>query len=155
VKRRFLAACMLLFAMAVCSAASAAIVPQHSIAGVTLGMTEAKVKAKLGAPTHIRAGTNDFGNWRQLVYKHVTVTFQSGKKATALTTRSVKERTAKGVGVGSTRAALRKRVRGLTCKKELGLDHCWAGRWQAGRVVTDFRLAKGRVTQVTIAYVLD
>ena len=58
------------------SAAQATIVVQKSIAGVQLGMTKARVLAKLGRPAKRRSGTNDFGRWTAFVYPRVTVTFQ-------------------------------------------------------------------------------
>ena len=128
---------------------------QHSIAGAKLGMTEAQVEKKLGQPRRILTGTNEFGAWRSLVYRRVTVTLQSGKKVTTLTTKSSEESTKSGVGVGSTRTQLRSDIRGETCEKAYGLDHCWIGTWKAGRVVTDFRLSNGKVSRVTIGFVLD
>ena len=47
---------LVLAALILSSAASAAIVPQSSIAGIKLGMSESAVKAKLGAPLRVRNG---------------------------------------------------------------------------------------------------
>ncbi|HEY5160468.1 MAG TPA: hypothetical protein VII83_05275 [Gaiellaceae bacterium] len=146
---------LVLAALILSSAASAAIVPQSSIAGIKLGMSESAVKAKLGAPLRVRSGSNLFGHWRRLVYGRVTVSFQNGNKATSLTTKSSLEKTANGVGVGSTLAQLRVGLRGEQCKREFGVHHCWIGRWEPGRAITDFRLKNSRVTQVALAYVLD
>jgi len=137
------------------ASAEAVIVPQHSIAGVRLGMTEVQVRAKLGVPIRVRHGSNLFGSWRQLVYGRVDVSFQSGKKATSLTTKSKLERTPSGVGVGSTLTQLRAGLKGEICKKEFGVHHCWIGSWEPGRVISDFRLVRGRVSVVGIGYVFD
>ena len=70
-------------------------------------------------------------------------------------TRSANERTSVGIGVGSTRAQVKARVPAVRCLKEFGYDHCYVGAWKPGRVITDFALAGGKVTRVTIGYVID
>jgi len=148
-------AALVLVALALAAPASAAIVPQRSISGIKLGMSEKATRAKLGAPLRVRSGSNLFGHWRQLVYPRVTIAFQSGNKATSLSTRSALERTASGVGVGSTLARVRAGLQGEKCKREFGLFHCWIGRWVPGRFVTDISFKYSRVTRITIAYVFD
>ncbi|MDQ5821418.1 MAG: hypothetical protein M3540_08260 [Actinomycetota bacterium] len=139
-------------ALACCaSPAGAAIVPQRSIAGVSLEMTKAQVRARLGQPPRIRRGTNDFGSWTQFVYPRVEVTFQGGNSATGLQTTSPRERTARGAGVGSTKAQLRARVKGLKCEP----GHCYLGSFLPGKRVTDFFLRNGRVTRIVVGFVID
>ncbi len=146
---------VLLSALVFSSAGAAAIVPQHSIAGVSIGMSEKQIRAKLGPPSRVRTGSNDFGPWRQLVYRRVLVSFQGWNEVTGLRTTLPTQRTAGGLGVGSTLAQLRKGLTGETCRREFGVHHCWVGRWDAGRIVTDFRLEKERVSSVSIARVID
>jgi hypothetical protein len=153
--RRRVALLLIVAAATVVPAAAAVIVPQHSIAGVRLGMTEKKVRALLGKPLAVKVSQNDFGTFRQLVYAQVSVGFQSGPKVTGMTTTSPKERTAAGVGVGSTVAQLRAALRGETCRKEFGVFHCWLGAFDPGKVVTDFFVRGGRVSRVTLGYVID
>jgi hypothetical protein len=136
--------------------ASGAIVVQKGIAGVTLTMTKAQVRAKLGTPRQIRNGRNDFGPYSVFVYSRVQVTFQSGNKATAVETRSALERTVAGVGVGSTTAMVRRNVSKVKCELVNGSQgHCFVGSFKPGARVTDFFVAKGRVTRVVVGFVLD
>jgi hypothetical protein len=142
-------------ALGVPASAQATIVVQKGIAGVQLGMTRSRVLARLGQPPKRRSGTNDFGQWTGFVYPRVTVTFQSGARVTSLRTTSLRERTARGVGPGSTEAQVRARVAGVRCRSEFGFRHCFLGRFLPGRVVTDFHIRRGRVSIVVIGYVLD
>jgi hypothetical protein len=142
-------------ALALAAPAQAKIVVQRGIAGVNLQMTKAQVRATLGRPMRVRTGTNDFGTFRELVYRRVTVTFQSGPQVTAVRTSSPLERTARGVGVGSTKAQVKARVHNVTCRNESGFKHCFVGKFLPGRKVTDFRLRNGRVSSVTIGFVID
>jgi hypothetical protein len=142
-------------ALAASTQAAAKIVVQRGIAGVNLQMTKAQVRATLGRPQRARAGTNDFGTFREMIYRRVTVTFQSGPQVTAVRTTSPLERTARGVGVGSTKAQVTARVHNVTCRNESGFKHCFVGKFLPGRTVTDFRLRNGRVSSVTIGFVID
>jgi hypothetical protein len=151
-----LAVVALATALALPTAAEAAIVVRKGIGGVNLGMTKAKVRAKLGAPKRIRSGGNDFGSYTVWVYPRVQITFQSGDAATAVETRSPLERTASGVGVGSTTAAVRSKIAGVKCEVgTAGNGHCFVGSFNPGARVTDFFLAKGRVTRVLVGFVID
>jgi hypothetical protein len=137
------------------SVAHGAIVVQHSIGGVALNMTKSQVRAKLGRPLRVHVGSNDFGTFTERVYKRVTVTFQSGDRVTGVRTTSPLEQTARGVGVGSTKSAVKSRVHGVTCKNESGFRHCFVGAFLPGRVVTDFRLGGNHVSSVSIGFVID
>ena len=142
-------------ALAAAAPVEARIVVQHSIAGVPLRTTMAAVRSKLGQPLRIRRGRNDFGRYVEFVYSRVTVSFQSGSRVTALRTRSARERTGRGVGVGSTEARVQARVGGVRCRSDGGFRHCFVGRFLPGRTVTDFQLRRGRVVSVVVGFVLD
>ncbi|MBE3087753.1 MAG: hypothetical protein IMZ71_01345 [Chloroflexi bacterium] len=144
-----------LMGLALCTSSQAVIVPQHSIAGARIGMTETQVRAKLGSPLRLRSGSNLFGHWRQLTYRYVTVSFQSGNKVTGLMTKSASEQTASGVRVGWTLAKLRAGLNSETCRREFGVHHCWIGKWEPGHVISDFRLKRNRVSMISIGYVFD
>src|SRR5215208_3536487 len=130
-------------ALALAAQAQAKIVVQRGIAGVNLQMTKAQVRATLGRPMRARTGMNDFGTFREMVYRRVTVTFQSGPQVTAVRTTSPLELTAGGVGVGSTKAQVKARVHNVVCRNESGFKHCFVGQFLPGRKVTDFRLRNG------------
>jgi hypothetical protein len=142
-------------ALLVVAAASARIVPQRSIAGVRLGAKPATVRAVLGRPTRVRTGTNDFGVFREFIYPALRVTFVGDENVTSVTTTRRSERTAAGVGVGSTEAQVKAHVAGVRCKTEFGTRHCFVGQFLAGRRVTDFFIRRGRVSRVTLGFVLD
>jgi hypothetical protein len=131
------------------------VVPQKGIAGVRLGLTQAQVKARVGLPAKVERGSNEIGSYTTYRYRTYRVTFFGGRNVTQVATLSPRERTAAGVGVGSTRAAVVANVAGARCLRELGYDHCYVGTWKPGRVVTDFALEGGRVTRISIGYVID
>ena len=144
-----------LIALALPASAAARIVPQRGIGGANLDMTQAQVRAKLGKPDKVRHPTSPiFGQYTTWFYGGTSVDMfrnQDGKVFNVSTT-SKSEKTSTGAGVGSTAASVTKKVKGARCDQQ----HCWVGRFEGGRKVTDFRLsAKGRVTRVTIGYVLD
>jgi hypothetical protein len=144
-----------LIALALPASAAARIVPQRGIAGANLDMTQAQVRAKLGKPDKVAHPTSPiFGQYTTWFYDGTSVDMfrTQDRKVFNVSTTSKSEKTSTGVGVGSTAAAVKKGVKGARCDQQ----HCWVGRFEGGRKVTDFRLsATGRVTRVTIGYVLD
>ena len=145
----------LVTALALAGSAQAAIVPQQGIGGARLGMTQEEVKDALGAPRTVRRASNEIGPYVTFTYPSVQVTFFGGLRATSIVTRSAKQRTARGVGVGSTEARVAAAVPGVTCVTESGYRHCYVGTWQPGKKVSDFTIRNGRVTRVTVGYVID
>lgn len=139
-------------------AAGASVVPQRSIAGVKLNMTVPQVKKILGKPKSDRAVPDEIqGTVRVLNYglTQVTVGAQSGT-VQGITTSSRKQRTSKGVGVGSTRATVAAKVPKVKCRSDFGFPRCLVGEELAGRTVTVFALSKaGKVARITLGYVID
>ena len=144
-------------ALVLIASAGATIVPQHGMAGIRLGMTRAQVKGVLGQPSRVVHGTNDFGSYTEFGYPHrVVVTFQGNARVTGISTTGVHERTASGAGVGSTEQQLRARVPHLTCETVTSsFRHCYLGHFDPGKRVTDFRIGNGKVTRVTVGFVID
>ena len=136
--------------------AGAMIQVDKGIAGARLDNTQAQVKAALGAPAHEKTGSNDFGTFRQFIYAGgLRVFFQGDAKVTSVATSGLGDRTSKGVGVGSTEASVKSKVPGVKCETIAGTRSCHTGDFSAGERVTDFLIKKGKVTRVTVGFVLD
>ena len=136
--------------------AGAIIQLDRGIAGARLGNTKAEVKTALGQPKRVRNGTNDFGPFTVFVYAgKIRVTFQSGNTVTAVTTSGLGDRTARGVGVRSTEAAVEARVPGVNCESFEGTRICQRGEGLPGQRVTIFFARNGRVVRVTVGFVID
>jgi hypothetical protein len=151
-----IAAC--LAALVLAGTATPLIVPQHSIAGVELGMTRHDVRVKKGAPNYIRHGTNEFGDYTIFGYFRLKVTFQGNAGATAVFTTLRRQFTAEGIHVGSTETALHNAYSNLHCRTESStFRHCWTGRFLPGRRVTDYRIDLGtsKVKSILVGFVID
>lgn len=131
------------------------VVPQHSVRGVRVGMTQAAVRRVLGAPLRVRHRRTDFGPSTTLVFSGLTVGFVGDGGASTIALSARGDRTARGVGVGSRERDVARLVPGARCLTESGYRHCYVGVWSAGHVVTDFAIRNGRVTRVVLGLVLD
>ncbi len=138
------------------AAAQALIQVDRGIAGARLGNSRAEVRAALGTPASTRSGTNDFGPFLQWRFRGgISVLFQGRREVSTVSTSGRGDRTVRGVGVGSTEAAVKARVRGVRCETIAGFRSCHTGRFTVGEVVTDFLIRNGKVTRVSIGRVLD
>jgi hypothetical protein len=143
-------------ALVATSTAQAIIQVQRGISGVTLGMTPASAKAALGIPNKTKKGHDAFGPFTEYQYAGgITVGFQGNANVTAVDITGQSDRTATGVGVGSTEQQVKKGVRGVKCDTVAGIRSCHVGALLAGRRVTDFLLRHGRVSRVTVGFVID
>ncbi len=136
------------------STAGAAIVSQQGIAGVKIGMTQAKVRSVLGKPTSVKRGSNDFGKYTIFKYAGLQTEFQGNATLTGVSTTRTSERTAAGIGVGSTEAQVKAKIKGVKCATDSG-RHCYLGKFRAGRRVTDFAIKRGKVSRVDVGVVID
>ena len=127
------------------SLAEARIVPQKGIQGIFLNMTKARVIKEKGQPDSQRIVDNEIlGRQRIMRYGRTRVAFtgtRNDSRAIGIDTRSRRQRTRSGVGIGSTEAAVRAGVGGIRCRTESGRRHCFKGRFEPGRRVTDFSLS--------------
>ena len=155
---RYLLAFALISATALLSAApaGASIQLDRGIGGARIGNSEAEVRAALGNPTRRTRGNNPFGPLVRYRYRRerITVLFQGAREVTSVTTTGRADRTAGGVGIGSTERQA-DRLRGVKCETIGGVRSCHTGAFRPGRRVTDFRIRRGRVTRVTIGIVID
>ena len=138
------------------AAAQALIQVDRGIAGARLGNSRAEVRAALGAPSSTRSGTNDFGPFLQWSFRGgITVGFQGRREVSSVSTTGRGDRTRRNVGVGSTEAQVKARVRGVRCETIVGSRSCHTGRFTIGEVITDFQIRNGKVTRVSIGRVFD
>ncbi len=144
---------------ALCAPAGATIVPQRGMLGIELGDTVREVRDRLGPPDGIRFVDHPIiGRQRLYHYGRTVIGFDGdGRRARVIdmTTRGRRERLANGIGVGSTKRDVMRRVRGIRCPVDEPF-HCLIGRLEPGRRVTDFRLGpRGRVRSIGVGRVID
>ena len=139
--RRFLAITAAGISLLAVQPAAATIRPQYGMSRVVLGMTKAQVRARLGAPVGRGVG--------RFFYARVSVGFRLGRMVEVTTTRST-ERTASGIGVDSSEAAVRGAYPSVVCAPFGGFRRCRLGSGNPGTRATDFMLGHGRVLQVTV-----
>ena len=111
-------------------------------------------------------GWRDFAGFKSSYYydrSALKLEFRRGAGAcpelTSIRTRSGVERTKEGVGKGTTRNALRARLKGEKCRtftRPKRISICWLGSMTPSRPLTEFRIdSKGRVNNVRVAIVID
>jgi hypothetical protein len=156
-RRLILLSCAALLALLSAAAPAAALIQvDRGIAGARLKNTKAQVHAALGKPVSRQTGSSDFGPFLQERYRGgIVVFYQGAKRVTSVTTTGLGDRTAKGVGIGSPEAAVKRHVPGVTCETIAGARSCHTNDFLPGRRVTDFFLKKGKVVRVSVGIVID
>jgi hypothetical protein len=135
-----------------------AIVPGRSIGPVAIGDERAAIAARHGGDGTIARRTPDPAhpgnrNLDRVVVRYRSLslvarfpTDEASSGAERLTTRSARYLTGRGIGVGSSRGALRAAHPAAACAGAV----CQIGRALPGRVVTRFHLSAGRVVAVSL-----
>ena len=85
----------------------------------------------------------------------IRVTFQGKTNVTAVQTLGKADTTINGIGVGSGESSVKSRIKGVTCEGVGSARSCHTGSFTPGKIVTDFRIASGKVTSVTVGVVVD
>ena len=137
--------------------ASAKLVPQRSLAGIELGMTQKQVRAAKGEPDAVRTRSHPIiGRVTELRYGRTRVTVAKQSGVISISTTSRRE-TYRGTGVGSTERALRRVVTGERCSTEYGFRSCHVGRLEPGRKVTTWHISRetGKVQRISLGRVID
>jgi hypothetical protein len=154
-------AATLLLLASVSTSAEAAIIPGHGVAGVKLGDSSAQVRAILGKPATVQHNGGGEQNWlyaTNLVDWVTLVAAERGRTTVeGIETSDPKQKTSRGVGVGSSMRALRSAYPSLSCKTSwLGVTFtsCWILTPVAGqRIPTNFVLVKGKVGTVDVGQI--
>ncbi len=141
------------------AAANNVIKVDKSINRIQVGFSERKVLNKMEtSPTSIQTGVNDFGRFRVLTFKkRFSVTILENRGVTLMVTKSAKQRTFDGIGVGSTRSQVRKAYT-VTCEPvatEPGQELCLTKVPVVGETATTFRLQDKVVYQVDVGTLVD
>jgi outer membrane protein assembly factor BamE (lipoprotein component of BamABCDE complex) len=160
-----IAAAAAIVALGAAAPASAEIVPQESIAGVSVGMSERQVVAVLGEPGNVayRYGGStgeDFFTTYRYGKRGVKVRFIRRRAGNRVNTVEVykgrQELTATGIGITSHRDEVKAQVAGSRCKRyDRTYAICTIGRGRIGDIQTTFWLnRRDRVKLVTLGRIL-
>jgi hypothetical protein len=154
-----------LFLLALAVPASAVIVPGKGMAGVELGDCQEEVIQTIGPPDKTFGKTDVFGFVSTYTYVKpgLKLQFRRGPGEClvldSIRTTKDQERTKEGVGKGTRKKALRRKLRGEKCrtfKQPKRITICWLGSFTPSKPITEFRIdSKGRVNNVRVAIVID
>jgi hypothetical protein len=141
-------------ALLVTPPAHASIVIGKGIGGVFLGMTTEQVRNVLSGPHATVRPRPYYGPQLEFLYPHYLIIFAGRRTVTSISTTSPAEKTTAGVGIGSTRATVKSKVTHVHCGDH-SYGQCLVGDFLPGHVITQFDFSNGRVSQVSIAIVLE
>jgi hypothetical protein len=156
-----------LFSLLLAAPAGAVIVPGKGMAGAKLGQCIEDVVAKIGEPDKTFGKTEPTGEFVE-TYTYdklgIKVRFFHGPGeclvAGEFFTAASKERTVEGVGKGTTRRTLKKKLKHVKCQTfrqgKRKIRSCHIGSFTPSKRVTEFRMtAKGRVGTISVRVVSD
>lgn len=137
--------------------ANAEIVPGESIAGVEIGMTADQAIAAVGRePVKVKEGTNDFGDYVNLKFRHKLRVNVLNGSVVLVTTGSRREWTFDGIHVGSTKRKLRNVYSAVECEKyRKHWTLCHLGDYNPGEQITEFRLKHRKIRSIGVGVVVD
>jgi hypothetical protein len=155
--RRLIPALAVAVTLALAPSAHAVIVPQDNIAGVKVGMTAEKVLDVLGDPARTIT-TRDNITTYTYKKKGIKVSFRPNRANTHWIAFAVivyqhrRQLTAEGVGLGDTRRTVKRKVKGVRCRRyDPSYAFCIVGSGKTGRISTTFLLTrKNKVKSVMI-----
>ena len=155
----------LVFLLALAAPASAVIVPGKGMAGVELQDCQERVIDVIGPPDRTFGKQDIFGFVSTYWYnaRGLKLEFRRGPGEclvlSSIRTTKAEERTKEGVGKGTLRKTLRKKLKGEKCrtfKQPKRIRICWLGSFTPSKPITEFRIdSKGRVNNVRVATVID
>jgi hypothetical protein len=133
-------------AAGLCGGSAAAKITAAGVAGVEIGMSEDAVRDELGRPASTRReGTGT----KLLVYRRERLdVLLRGGAVMRLRTTSARQKTASGVGPGTSERAMKRRVRGERCSSARGSRVCWVFK---GQTVLSFTCRRGKVSVAEVA----
>jgi len=155
----------LLLVLCLAAPASAVIVPGKGMAGVELNQCQEKVIDIIGPPDRTFGKEDVFGFVSTYTYiqRGLKLDFRRGPGEclvlSSIRTTKAQERTKEGVGKGTKRKELRRKLKGEKCrtfKQPKKIRICWLGSFTPSKPVTEFRIdSKGRVNNIRVATVID
>jgi len=158
ISRLLVAACAAASLLTLPAVAGATVVPGKSIAGVALGMGLSKVDKKLGPAIKLvnhsneEPGVDGFNVLDATYEKGYVVSYRPAKRGTAalISTTNKAQKTAAGIGVGATLAA----VKAKHPKAKCFATACTLGEIaKVGARFTEFKLKAGKVSRVSVGIV--
>jgi hypothetical protein len=127
----------------------------RAISGARIGNTKAQVRAALGEPRVVIARQGEFGPTTEFRYRGGLRVLFLGNRVTLARTTGLGDRTNRGIGVGSSERAVRRKVPGVKCETFAGTRICSRGAKQAGERGSFFFIEQGKVTRVDVAVLID
>jgi hypothetical protein len=135
--------------------AGAVIQLDRAISGARIDNTKRQVRAALGEPRKVIVRDGEFGPTTEFRYRGGLRVLFLGNRVTLAGTTGLGDRTNRGVGVGSSERAVRRKVPGVKCESFGGTRICSRGAKQAGQRGSFFFIEQGRVTRVDVAVLID